>query len=225
MKPVILISPNFTFENTKYTLSNYYTKAIVKSGGIPLICPYDNIDDIDEILDKVDGVLLSGGGDIDAKFFNEELAEEANFINPFRDEFEIKLCNKTIDRDLPILAICRGVQIMAVAQGGNINQHIENHVSTDDEDGFRHEITIKKDSLLNNLFNKDKIYVNSIHHQSINNLPENFEVIAFADGVIEAIHNSEKTFTVGVQYHPERIYDEDVESKLLFDEFINKCKK
>lgn len=222
MKPVVLISPNFTTLNDKYTLASYYTKAIHKSLGIPLLCPYENILDLDDILKNVSGVLLSGGGDIDAKFFNEETDDRATFINTYRDEFEIELVKKAIELDIPILAICRGMQVLNVALDGTINQHIDGHFKENDE--LIHKINIFENSIFEKLFNKSSFDVNSIHHQCIEKLGSNLLPIAYSDSVVEAVYHQNNFFVVGVQYHPERMYDTSIESKILFDEFIEKCK-
>ncbi len=220
MKPFILISPSFDDSISKYTLNKFYTEAIEKSGGIPLLIPYESINYIDEILDKVDGVVLSGGGDIHAKFFNEELDEKAGFINVFRDEFEIKLCQKALERDIPILCICRGVQLLNVANGGSLKQHIDGHVNSTDD--LMHSIKIVENSYFDKLFGELEFEVNSIHHQALKTVCDNVEILAYSDNIIEAIKLKDKKFVVGVQYHPERIYGK-VESKILFDEFVKQC--
>ncbi len=222
MKKFILISPAFNNDINKYTLSNFYTKAIVQSGGVPIMTPYENIDNIDQLLDSVDGVILSGGGDIHSKFFNDELHPKASFINILRDEFEIKLCQEIIKRDMPLLCICRGAQVLNVAVGGNLHQHIENHVEDGNND-LEHNIDIIENSYFERLFNKKCFNVNSIHHQAINECPSNVEILAYCDDVIEAIKIKDKKFIVGVQYHPERLYETHPESKILFDEFMKYC--
>ncbi len=221
MKPFILISPSFDNSISKYTLNKFYTEAIVKSGGIPLIVPYESISYIDEILDKVDGIVLSGGGDIHARFFNEELDEKASFIYEFRDEFEIKLCQNALERDMPIFCICRGVQLLNVAIGGTLKQHIDGHVNATDD--LTHKIDVVPNSYFTELFGKESFVVNSIHHQALRDISENVEVLAYSNDIIEAIRLKDKKFVVGVQYHPERTY-ENVESKKLFDAFVDECK-
>lgn len=220
MKPIILISPSFALENKRYTLANFYATAVKNSGGISMISPYENYDDIDDILENIDGLILSGGGDIDASFFNESLSEKAMLVDKNRDKFEIELCKKAVDKNMPILAICRGVQVLNVALGGNIIQHIDGHVYEGDCD-LTHKIRIVKDSYFDNLFDDDEFVVNSIHHQALNKISTEFEVLAYCDDIIEAVKHKNKDFIVGVQFHPERIYDESAECKILFDKFIS----
>lgn len=221
MKPFILISPNFDKPSLKYSLSEFYTKAILKSGGIPIITPFENIENIEEIIDKADGVLLSGGGDIHPKFFNEEISEKSTYVNTFRDEFEIKLVKEAIKRDMPILCICRGIQVLNVVLGGNVYEHIDYHFDKNN-DNLSHDIDIVENSYFEKLFNKRNFIVNSIHHQSVKDYQNDVEVIAYCNNIIEAIKVKNKRFVVGVQYHPERIYENE-ESKILFDEFIRVC--
>lgn len=223
MKTFILISPNFDSSIKKYTLSDFYTKAILQSGGIPIITPFENINNIDDMLDGISGLVLSGGGDIHADFFDQQLDDKARYINVFRDEFEIELVKKAIERDIPVLCICRGAQILNVALGGDINQHIENHFEKDNDE-LSHDINIVCGSYFDKLFNKNSFCVNSIHHQSIKSCAKNIEVLAYCGDTIEAIRLKNKKFVIGVQYHPERIYDNE-ESKILFDEFIKCCNK
>ncbi len=222
MKPFILISPSYDDESMKYCLSKYYAKAISDSGGISLLTTYENIDYINQILDKVDGVLFSGGGDIHAKFFNEELDINASSVNEIRDEFEIRLCKEALKRDMPLLCICRGIQILNVVNGGKIIQHIENHNS--DTTILMHNIDIVENSYFHNIYDKKSFKVNSIHHQAIKNVSDNVEILAKCKDTIEAIKFRDKKFVLGVQYHPERIYD-NIESKILFDNFIKACSK
>lgn len=225
MKPFILVTPSFNENgnNSKYMLNNYYTKAVLDSGGIPLLTPYENIEFVDEILDKVSGLILSGGGDIHSSFFNEELDERACYINEIRDEFEINLCLKAIERNMPILAICRGCQLLNVALGGNIHQHIDGHVDPQDDD-LTHKISVVENSLFDRLYDNKTFNVNSIHHQCIDKYSDDIEILAYCDDIIEGIRLKNKKFIVGVQYHPERIYNKTKESKILFDEFIKSCK-
>ncbi len=224
MKTFILVTPAYDNAKTKYTLSDFYTKAILKSGGIPVITPYENIDHVEDLLDNVSGVVLTGGGDIHAKFFGKELHEKADGLNVLRDEFEIKLCQLALERDLPILAICRGMQILNVAMGGGLVQHIDGHYEAG-EDDMLHDVSVVNGSYFNTLFEENNFQVNSIHHQAVKDVKDNVEIQMYCGDIIEAIKVTDKKFVVGVQYHPERIYSSHCQCKVLFDEFINACKK
>ncbi len=223
MKNFILITPSYDDSISKYTLNNFYTGSIKKSGGVPLVIPYENTDCIDDMLDVASGIVISGGGDIHSKVYGEELHPKAGLINELRDVFEIELCKKALERDMPIFAICRGMQLLNVILGGTLHQHIENHVKNDDDiDDLTHSVTVVKGSYFDDVF-KDKTFtVNSIHHQALKNVAENLEVLAYCDDIVEAVKVKNKTFALGVQFHPERIY-ESTECKFLFDEFIKHC--
>ncbi len=221
MKKLILVTSSIDESNKKYTLHDHYCKAIESSGGIPIITSFENTEHIDQLLDVVGGVLLSGGGDIHSKHFNEELHEKASLIYEPRDNFEIELCKKALERDIPILCICRGMQLVNVVLGGSLHQHIEGHVN--DTEDLMHPVKIVENSYFEKIYGNKTFEVTSLHHQAIKDLGRNVEVIAYSeDNIVEAVKVNNKTFVVGLQYHPERIYDK-VESKILFDEFIKYC--
>ncbi len=219
MKNFVLITPTYDESISKYTLNNFYTSSIRQSGGVPLVVPYENIDDINEMLDLASGLVLSGGGDIHSKHYNEELDPNALYLHELRDEFEIKLLKEALERDMPIFCICRGAQLLNVVLGGSLHQHIEGHV---DGDNCKHSITVVEGSYFDELFENKTFTVNSIHHQALNRVAETLDILAYSNEVIEAVKVKNKTFVVGVQYHPERIY-EYPESKTLFDEFVRQC--
>ncbi len=223
MKNFILITPSYDEAISKYTLNNFYTNAIKQSGGVPLVVPYENTDCVDDLLDLASGVLLSGGGDIHSKFYNEELHPEAKIINELRDTFEIELCKKALERDMPIFCICRGTQLLNVVLGGTLHQHIIGHVDPVGViDEVEHSITVVEGTYFDEIYKNKTIKVNSIHHQALKDVAKGVEVLAYCDDIIEAVKVKDKTFVVGVQYHPERIYDNE-ESKMLFDEFVRQC--
>ncbi len=224
MKTFILVTPAYDNDKHKYSLNDFYTKAVLESGGIPIITPYENIDHVEDLLDNVSGIVLSGGGDIHAEFFNEELHEKADGLNVLRDEFEIKICQLALERDIPILAICRGLQILNVAMGGGLIQHIDGHYDANDDD-LMHNGSVVEGTYFHSLFNENDFQVNSIHHQAIKDVRDNVEIQMYCGDIIEAIKVTDKKFVVGVQYHPERIYNSHCQSKILFDEFIKACKK
>ncbi len=222
MKKFILITSSVDENNSsKYSLHDHYSKVIESAGGIPIITPFQNAENIDRLLDIVGGVLLTGGGDIHAKYYNQELHEKASLLNEDRDRFELELCKKALERNIPIFAICRGMQLINVVLGGTLNQHIEGHVN--EAEDLTHPINVVEGSYFDKIYNNKTFVVTTLHHQSIKEVAEDIEVIAYSeDNVVEAIKVKNKTYVVGVQYHPERIYDK-IESKILFEDFINHC--
>lgn len=207
MKPIIGIT--FSSKIVSGTSENYI-RAIKKFEGIPRIL-YPGVPD-SEFTD-IDGLLLTGGGDIHPDNFDQEWHPSLKYVNEARDELEIPLCQQAIEADLPVFGICRGIQVMSVAMGGSLYQDIHEeyrqdariHTQVNNEDS-RHHIEVT-DSLLNELIGKGFDEVNSSHHQAVKDKGEGFVVTAHSteDGVIEAMENPSKRFVLGVQYHPERM--------------------
>ena len=209
--PVIGLTGNFQDGNCM--LAEGYYQSILKAGGTPFIIPcYDNTDALINTLEKLDGILLTGGADINPLFFGEEPVKELHGINPRRDRQELLLTRLAADRQIPILGICRGIQTMNAAFGGPLYQDIHSqmegtrikHSQELDRSYASHTVTIEKDTLLHNLFKADTIAVNSFHHQAVKEAAPGFRVCARAtDGVIEAMESTEYKSMLGVQWHPE----------------------
>ena len=209
--PVIGLTGNFQDGNCM--LAEGYYQSILKAGGTPFIIPcYDNTDALINTLEKLDGILLTGGADINPLFLGEEPVKELHGINPRRDRQELLLTRLAADRQIPILGICRGIQTMNAAFGGPLYQDIHSqmegtrikHSQELDRSYASHTVTIEKDTLLHNLFKTDTIAVNSFHHQAVKEAAPGFRVCARAtDGVIEAMESTEYKSMLGVQWHPE----------------------
>ena len=209
--PVIGLTGNF--RDGDCTLAEGYYQSILKAGGVPFIIPcYDDTDALINTLDKLDGILLTGGADINPLFLGEEPIQELHGINPRRDRQELLLTRLAADRQIPILGICRGIQTMNAALGGPLYQDIHSqmegtrikHDQNLDRCYASHTVTIEKDTLLHRLFKADTIAVNSFHHQAIKEPAPGFRVCARAtDGVIEAMESTEYKSMLGVQWHPE----------------------
>ena len=209
--PVIGLTGNF--RDNDCTLAEGYYQSILKAGGTPFIIPsYDDPDMIVNTLEHLDGIVLTGGADINPLFLDEEPIKELHGINPRRDRQELLLTKLAADRQIPILGICRGIQTMNAAFGGALYQDI--HVQMEgtrikhDQDLERsyasHTVSIEKDSLLHELFGTDTLAVNSFHHQAVKETAPGFRVCARAtDGVIEAMESTEYKSMLGVQWHPE----------------------
>ena len=209
--PVIGITGNFSEGNL--TLAPGYYTSILKAGGIPFIIPpFENTDILISLLDSLDGLLLTGGADINPLFLKEEPVKELHNINPFRDRQELLLTRLAANRQIPILGICRGMQVMNVALGGSIYQDIHvqmegkriKHSQDMDRAFASHTIQIEHDSLLARIMKTTSLPVNSFHHQAINEAAPGFRISArAADQVAEAIESIEYKSMLGVQWHPE----------------------
>lgn len=219
MKPIIAITPTFDKDTNKYALNKDYANAVTQTGGIPIIPAFYDENLIPDILDFCNGLILSGGGDIHSMFFRQELSPEAKSINVERDKFEIMLCKAAIEKNTPMLCICRGIQVLNVAQNGDLIQHIDGH---DFEKNMNlHNIAINKNSLLHKLLKQENIDVNSRHHQSVGVLGSNIVVTAFSsDGIVEAVELTGHDFCLGVQWHPESIFNDNELQQLLFKGFV-----
>lgn len=209
--PVIGITGNFSDGNL--TLAPGYYTSILKAGGIPFIIPpFENTDIMISLLDSLDGLLLTGGGDINPLFLHEEPVKELHNINPYRDRQELLLTRLAANRQIPILGICRGMQIMNVALGGSIYQDIHvqmegtriKHSQDMDRAFASHTIQIEEGSLLARIMKTTSLPVNSFHHQAVNEAAPGFRISARAtDNVAEAIESTEYKSMLGVQWHPE----------------------
>ena len=210
-KPLIGISGNFSEGNC--CLARGYYLSVLEAGGTPLIIPpYAHREQLVSTLDILDAVLLSGGADIDPRYMGEEPDYTIlHDVNPPRDEQELLLVRLAVDRQLPILGICRGIQTMAAALGGSVHQDIYaalgngllGHSQQEERGVATHNVTMTQGALLHKLFG-DSLAVNSFHHQAVSVVPEGFRVTAVAtDGVIEAMEAVDGRPLVGVQWHPE----------------------
>lgn len=228
MKPVIGITPNFTHETGLFSLHRDYTAAIESAGGTPvLLFPSAEPETgPDALPDFLDGILLSGGGDIDPLLFGEEPLRQNGEISPLRDSFELTLCRAALESGLPLFGICRGMQVMNIAAGGTIYQDIPaqtgstlKHSQQAPRPHGTHSVLPLENSLLAALLGKKRVAVNSFHHQAVARLGEGFSAAAHSpDGIIEAVERENAPFVLGVQWHPEAM--DAKEQALLFSAFV-----
>lgn len=224
--PVIGITTNSGGED--FSLRQRYCEQVIKAGGVPmLLTPVSDdrrLNILTQQLDMVDAVIFSGGGDHNPLWMNEQPSPELHSINPQRDKHELPLCRLAYNRHLPMLGICRGMQTIAVALGGHVAQDIRKKVPTanalvkHDQDAPKneptHTVNIIENSMLHDIYAKHvlsgdgnvSLYVNSFHHQAVDNCGPRFHATAYAsDGVIEAMESTEHRQIIGVQWHPEQM--------------------
>lgn len=231
MKPIIGIT-SYIGNNGATAVGDAYIKAVVKAGGTPIVLPnLTTEDDIDRLAALIDGLLVTGGGDIDPTLFNEEPQLGLGEITPERDTFEMLLIPKMLKADKPVLGICRGIQILAIATGGDMYQDVYSQIS--DRTLLQHQqnaarghashfVTVKEGSHLNQIAGEKRFKVNSFHHQTVRNVGEGFQVTATSsDGLVEAIESTQHRFVVGVQWHPEGLLENnDAISAKIFEAFV-----
>jgi microsomal dipeptidase-like Zn-dependent dipeptidase/anthranilate/para-aminobenzoate synthase component II len=211
-RPVIGITGNYGDLTCK--LAEGYYKSVLKAGGIPIIIPpLADTDAIINTLDIIDGLILSGGGDYDPRYANEEPDSKLGEINEERDLPELFITRLAYNRQIPILGICRGIQTLAMALGGKVKQDITDiatisHSQKEERNVPTHNVIIEKDSILSQLYkltdNNATLNVNSFHHQAVCDCGDKFRVVAKSeDGIVEAIESREFKSIIGVQWHPE----------------------
>lgn len=229
--PLIGISGNF--RDGDCTLAAGYYRSLVEAGATPVIIPpYSDIELLVSLVKKLDGVVLSGGADIDPDYL-EELPIDGIDINPERDKPELILIKLLIDRHVPILGICRGMQMLSAALGGKLYQDIYTQHNVDcichsqkiARGLTSHSVNIQKDTLLYSIMNTDCLDVNSFHHQAVKSVPKGFVVSAVAqDGIIEAMESVDYQPILGVQWHPECMLAEGNKIMMpLFEWLVNEA--
>lgn len=222
-------------------VSRKYSNSVYLSGGDPILLPAPFVQDIgteelrrlaERYINLVDGILFAGGEDIHPKFQDEDPIPALGGVNPLRDEFEINFAKLAYNHyKKPILGICRGIQVLAVALGGKVHQDIApiaslQHSQNSPRWSASHFINIAPDSRLVKVAGSDRMMVNSFHHQAVKEVPSGFYVAAeTSDEIIEAIESDDvERFCLGVQWHPEETYYSDDFSKAIFKAFVDSCR-
>lgn len=231
LKPVIGITPSFSTDDNLLKLNIAYCKAVTASGGIPLILSYTGIN-ITQLFNSLDGIIFSGGGDIDPLLFYEEPEPACGQITPERDFYELSLCKYALCLNIPVLGICRGAQLMAISDGGAVFQDINtsNEITVKHSQNApkyhpTHYIKVEKNSKLNSILSTDYLAVNSFHHQAVSDAGKDFIVSARSnDGLIEAIEHTKNIFAIGVQWHPEFLYEKSRPHLNLFKGLVDAAK-
>lgn len=230
MKP--LVGLTCSCEKNMQHKETVYTDAIKNVGAIPILIPVfsSSEKDMEDLLERLDGVILTGGDDIHPIHYGEEPKQGLGEIYPERDEMEIALAIECIRGGIPLMGICRGLQILNVALGGDLYQDIYRQIvgkelllHNQNIDGVfgNHSIDIEPDTFLHEIYQQKIGWVNSFHHQAIRNLSSSLKAIAWSkDGIVEAAMHKDSPNVFGVQWHPEKMWDKDVFSVKLFEYFI-----
>lgn len=189
-----------------FSLTNY-ARAVEKAGGVPVILPITTDERAVAVMaDRVDGVLVSGGVDVDPSAYGQPRAPEVGETQPDRDAFEFALIRRLVERNTPTLAVCRGIQSVAVAMGGSLRQHVDGHMRSELHNDTAHRATIEPDSRLASIVGTTSLEVNSLHHQVVERPPATSRVVAHDDdGNVEALEFPDADRVLAVQWHPEML--------------------
>lgn len=228
----ILIDEGGMFPGYKRSYVNDdYVQAVLMAGGIPFILPVIlDSEAVKQQIAMVDGIVISGGYDVNPMVYGEEPTQKQGFLCPERDEFDIAVVKAAFELKKPTLGICRGMQILNAVAGGTLYQDLSQiegcyikHVQSSRPEVAGHNIEVFGETKLQSILG-EKVVVNSFHHQAIKDLAKGFKVCAKAkDGVIEAIEMEEK-FVIGVQWHPEMMVRKSPEMLKLFKELVKVSK-
>ncbi|GAB5489815.1 MAG: gamma-glutamyl-gamma-aminobutyrate hydrolase family protein [Phototrophicaceae bacterium] len=239
MKPIIGITTSgnsdyqisSTYYSGYYVAPDAYVKAVRRAGGIPILLPPGE-ENISEILDTVSGIIVSGGGDIHpSQYGGNSEHTSLNRLDPERDESEISIIQEMAERkDKPVLCVCRGMQVMNVALGGTMVEHIPDIRETDthrNQEGFWiiHDVAVNDSSKMAKAMQSTSVSTFSGHHQALKDIANGLDVVAMSpDGIVEGIELSTHPWMVGVQWHPEKSAHEDVTQQRLFDQLVTLAK-
>ncbi|GIW55173.1 MAG: gamma-glutamyl-gamma-aminobutyrate hydrolase [Nitrospiraceae bacterium] len=238
MRPVIGVTPDFNAGDREdmggreptYFLRARYVRAIEELGGVPLILPLAADPALRRrLFENLDGVLLTGSGpDLPPSLYGERQRYKFRVMSRQRSEFELEMARLAAERAVPLLGICGGMQTINVALGGSLFQDIPSqipralpHRQAKPATALSHPVTVQPGSLLRRIVRRDRIRVNSSHHQSVKQLAPSLTASAVApDGVIEAIESPHHPFLLGLQWHPEFLFDRHHIHRRLFQAFL-----
>jgi len=216
-----------------FTQNRAYVEAVTAAGGAPVLIPL-NLDKgaLRAIYGRLNGLLLAGGGDLDPKHYGEAIHEKCGKPDEARDVVELTLARWSLAESLPVLGICRGIQVLNVVAGGTLYQDIASQMPgslkhhdlgpDDSRNYLAHKVTVNGDGHLAAMLGQGQADVNSLHHQAVKDLAPGFRVVARApDGVIEAIEGHDHPFALAVQWHPEELVENAPPMRRLFEEFVS----
>lgn len=236
-KPVIGIPAERRLLGDSYrnSVNQGEVAAVIKAGGVPVLMPTREPDLAESYSAVIDGLLLPGGADVAPRFYDEEPLPKLSMTDAYLDETEIALTQLAVAQHKPILGICRGTQVLNVALGGNLYQDIETqfdrqslqHFQNAPMDQGTHYAEVAEDSILRQIFGgESRVLVNSHHHQSIKHLAPQLKLTAAAsDDVVEAVESKDGELIVGVQWHPETMFEVNQQQFAIFENFIARVKR
>ena len=228
-RKVIGITPLYDDEKESYWMLPGYMRMLEAEGAIPMMLPLTiEAKELDYFLEICGGFLLTGGHDVSPSVYHAAKKPWCGSCCKLRDEMERHILIGAVEQDKSVLGICRGIQFMNACYGGTLYQDLEkeyasgvDHHMKPPYDRIAHQVTVEKNTPLSEILNKEKIGVNSYHHQAVRKLSPAFQEMAVSeDGLIEGIYMPSRKFVMGVQWHPEYSYDVDENSKKLIKAFV-----
>lgn len=224
--PFIGITTYHRNEKGQIYLPGQYADSVRRAGGIPLLIQPGE-PQLETLMSVLDGLILSGGGDVDPALYTDTEHEQVYWVDQERDQFEIALTQRALESDKPLFCICRGIQVLNVALGGTLLTHIPDDIKNaiahrqPPREPIQHPVEVDPNSQLAAVMQASQINTASWHHQAIDILAPGLKVVAVAsDGVIEAVEMPDKSYLLAVQWHPELTAEEDQSQQNLFRELV-----
>ena len=231
-RPVIGVVPLYDIQRVSLWMIPGYLDGIAAAGGIPVVLPLTEDEQVlGQLANDVDGFLMTGGQDVSPALYGEERLDSCGETLPVRDGMESRLFQLCLERDVPVLGICRGIQLMNVLLGGTLYQDLPSQRPTQTEhhmsppyDRPVHQVEICKGTPLFDLLQTERMDVNSYHHQAVRDKAPALQTMAVSeDGLIEAVCLPERPFVWAVQWHPELSWRTDEKSRRIFEAFVGRC--
>jgi putative glutamine amidotransferase len=233
-RPVVGLTLGDADQKGFHRMREDYVRSVERAGAVPLILPPVDPGDVGALLGRLDGVLLSGGADVDPALYGQAPHPKLGRVDRRRDDFEIALVREALRRDSPVLAICRGQQVLNVATGGTLVQDIPStiegavgHDGTGPRFRRTHRVAVVSGTRLREILGQDVASVNSFHHQSVDAVGEGLVVSARCpeDGVVEGLEMPSRAFVLAVQWHPESFCGRPGSFQPLFDAHAEACRE
>lgn len=222
LRPKILLTPQHEENSDRVSLRLAYTDAVINAGGLPLaVSLFEDDEYIKELMHTADGLLLTGGDDVAPELYGETRTDKCGAVSALRDAFEIKAARLAAEKKVPVLGICRGIQVMNVAFGGSLYEDMGGHMQRENKSSPSHFVTVTSSPIFD-IYGK-RSRVNSFHHQAVKRIGDGLRICAVSDdGYTEAVFLPGHPFFVGVQWHPEHMVRTDASAAKLFEKFV-KC--